>query len=225
MRIKLPSRNRPRRYGTPRTRGWRALPWPRVAWAWVAAFLVTLMSSAVAQPAATQGPVDVVLLGDSITWAGKWESRFPGVRLVNRGVPGYKTANILNEMDATIALRPKKAFLMIGINDLLGMAPVDQVYDGTVAIVGRLQAAGIPVVMLATLECSRKSCVQAVDWVRELDRKLAAFAQARKIPYIDLNPKFTDHDSGLLPAYTWDGLHLSEPAYVIWADAIRPYIR
>ena len=128
-------------------------------------------------------------------------------------------------MDATIALRPKKAFLMIGINDLLGMAPVDQVYDTTVAIVRRLQAAGIPVVMLATLECSRKSCVQAVDWVRELDHRLESFARAQKIPYIDLNPKITDPDSGLLPAYTWDGLHLSEPAYVIWADAIRPYIR
>ena len=223
MRIELPSRNLADRSRKPGNRGWMALRLPFAAW--IAAFLVSLMGGAVAQPVPTDRPVDVVLLGDSITWAGKWESRFPEVRLVNRGIPGYKTANVLGEMDATIALRPKKAFLMIGINDLLGMAPVDQVYESIVAIVGRLQAAGIPVVMLATLECSRKSCVQAVDWVRELDHKLAAFAQARKIPYIDLNPKFTDADSGLLPAYTWDGLHLSEPAYVIWADAIRPYIR
>ena len=223
MRIELPSRNRADRNGAPDTRGWIALPWTLAAS--IAAFLVTLMSGAVAQPVAANRPVDVVLLGDSITWAGNWESRFPGVHLVNRGIPGYKTANVLNEMDATIALRPKKAFLMIGINDLLGMAPVDQVYDTTVAIVRRLQAAGIPVVMLATLECSRKSCVQAVDWVRELDHRLESFARAQKIPYIDLNPKITDPDRGLLPAYTWDGLHLSEPAYVIWADAIRPYIR
>ena len=212
-----------RRTGTPGARGWMSMRWLRAAL--IAVFLAALMSSAMAQPVARSRPVDVVLLGDSITWAGKWESRFPGVRIVNRGIPGYKTANVLSEMDATIALRPKKAFLMIGINDLLGMAPVDQVYDGTVAIVRRLQAAEIPVVMLATLECSRKSCVQAVDWVRELDRKLEAFARAQKIPYIDLNPKITDPDRGLLPDYTWDGLHLSEPAYVIWADAIRPYIR
>ncbi len=223
MRIELSYRTRAGRNGAPDTRGWIALPWTLAAS--IAAFLMTLMSGAVAQPVAANGPVDVVLLGDSITWAGKWESRFPGVRLVNRGIPGYKTTNVLNEMDATIALRPKKAFLMIGINDLLGMAPVDQVYNTTVAIVRRLQAAGIPVVMLATLECSRKSCVQAVDWVRELDHRLESFARAQKIPYIDLNPKITDPDRGLLPAYTWDGLHLSEPAYVIWADAIRPYIR
>ena len=223
MRIELPSRNRACRNGAPGTRGWTALPWPLAAW--IAAFLVTIMSGAMAQPVTAKGPVDVVLLGDSITWAGNWESRFPGVRIVNRGIPGYKTANVLNELDATIALRPKKAFLMIGINDLLGMAPVDQVYNATIEIVRRLQAAGIPVVMLATLECSRKSCVQAVDWVRELDARLEAFARAQKIPYIDLNPKLTDPDSGLLPAYTWDGLHLSEPAYVIWADAIRPYLR
>lgn len=205
------------------TRGWK-LPVLRLA-ARIAALLATLMGGAMAQSVAPDRQVDAVLLGDSITWAGKWESRFPEVRLVNRGIPGYKTTNVLNEMDATIALHPKKAFLMIGINDLLSLAPVDQVYDATVAILRRLQAAKIPVVMLATLECSRKSCVQAVDWVRELDHKLAAFAQAQKIPYIDLNPKITDPDSGLLPDYTWDGLHLSEPAYVIWADAIRPYLR
>ena len=223
MTIELPLLKRAYRKDMRGSWAWTALPWSLAAW--FAAFLVTLMSGAMAQPVAPSRQVDVVLLGDSITWSGKWESRFPGVRLVNRGIPGYKTANVLNELDATIALRPKKAFLMIGINDLLGMAPVDQVYDGTIAIVRRLQAAGIPVVMLATLECSRKSCVQAVDWVRELDRKLEAFARAQNIPYIDLNPKITDPDSGLLPAYTWDGLHLSEPAYIIWADAIRPYIR
>jgi len=223
VRIELPSRNHARRNGAPGTRGRIALPWTLAAC--IAAFLMTLMSCAMAQPAAAKGKVDVVMLGDSITWAGKWESRFPGVRIVNRGIPGYKTGNVLNDMDATIALRPKKAFLMIGINDLLSMAPVDQVYNATIEIVRRLQAAGIPVVMLATLECSRKSCVQAVDWVRELDGKLEAFARSQKIPYIDLNPKITDPNVGLLPAYTWDGLHLSEPAYVIWADAIRPNIR
>ena len=222
MRIELSSRNRAGQSGAPGTRGWVAFPWTLAAF--VSAFLITLMSGAMAQAVAAKGGVDVVMIGDSITWAGKWESRFPGVRIVNRGIPGYKTADVLSELDATIALRPKKAFLMIGINDLLSMAPVDQVYNATIAIVRRLRAAGIPVVMLATLECSRKTCMQAVDWVRELDGKLEAFARAQKIPYIDLNPKLTDPDSGLLPAYTWDGLHLSEPAYAIWADAIRPTI-
>ena len=187
--------------------------------------LVILMTSAMAQTPAGKGPIDVVLIGDSITWAGKWESRFPGLRLVNRAVPGYKTTDVLAQLDSTIALQPKKAVLMIGINDLLSLAPVDQVYNGIAAIVQRLQAGGIPIIMLATLECSRKSCVQAVDWVRELNGKLKALAQKDKIAFIDLNPKFTDPDSGLLPKYTWDGLHLSEPAYVIWADAIRPYLK
>jgi lysophospholipase L1-like esterase len=183
------------------------------------------MTSALAQTPAGKDQVDVVLIGDSITWAGKWESRFPGLRLVNRAVPGYKTADVLHQLDSTIALKPKKAILMIGINDLLGLAPVDKVYDGIVAIVRRLQADSIPVVMLATLECSRKSCVEAVDWVRELNRKLKVFAQKETIPFIDLNPKLAAPDSGLLAKYTWDGLHLSEPAYVIWADAIRPYLQ
>ena len=187
--------------------------------------LALFMTSAIAQTPAGKGQIDVVLIGDSITWAGKWESRFPGLRLANRAVPGYKTTDVLSQLDSTIALQPKKAVLMIGINDLLSLAPVDQVYDGIAAIVQRLQAGGIPIILLATLECSRKSCVQAVDWVRELNGKLKVLAQKEKIPFIDLNPKFTDPDSGLLPKYTWDGLHLSEPAYVIWADAIRPYLK
>ena len=223
MKIDIPFQSLWHRTGTRASRGPAALP--RLLAVLFVTILATLSSNAMAQPAGKNGRVDVVFLGDSITWAGKWESRFPRLHLINRAVPGYKTTDVLNQMDAAIALRPKKAFLMIGINDLLNLAPVDQVYDGIVAIVRRLQAAGIPVVMLATLECSRKTCVQAVDWVRELDRKLKAFALTEKIPFIDLNPRLTDPQSGLLPEYTWDGLHLQEAAYVIWADAIRPYLR
>lgn len=195
--------------------------WRRALQVAVISVVTLFTTNSLAQP----GKADVVMLGDSITWGGKWESRFPSLHIVNRAVPGYKTSDVLRELDAAIAIRPKRFILMVGINDLLSLTPVDQVYDGVTTILRRLQATGIPVILFATLECSRRTCVQAVDNVRDLNRMLGAYAREAKIPFIDLNGSLADPVTGLMPRYTWDGLHLSEPAYAIWAEALAPYLK
>ncbi|MFZ4709147.1 MAG: GDSL-type esterase/lipase family protein, partial [Zwartia sp.] len=151
-------------------------------------------------------PPEVMMLGDSITEAGPWKTLFPKTRILNRGVPGYTTDHLLREMKATVALRPAKVFLMIGINDLLRRATVEQTFKQYTLIVDELQKNKINVVMQATLECSRPQCGNTVDDVRALNQKLQALALARNIQWLDLNPGLTNDAQGLLPKYTWDGL-------------------
>jgi hypothetical protein len=126
-------------------------------------------------------PPEVMMLGDSITEAGPWQALFPKSRIVNRGVSGYTTYDLLREMKATVALRPAKVFLMIGINDLLRRATVEQTFKQYTLIVDELQKNKITVVMQATLECSRPQCGGAIESVRSLNQKLQAFAVARNI--------------------------------------------
>jgi lysophospholipase L1-like esterase len=54
---------------------------------------------------------------------------------------------------------------------------------------------------------------------------IQAFALARNIQWLDLNPGLTNDAQGLLPKYTWDGLHLSKPAYLYWAERLRNFIQ
>ncbi len=164
------------------------------------------------------------MIGDSITAAGPWQALFPNVRIANKAVSGFSTYDILNEMPSILATRAKKAFVMIGINDLLRGGSVNQTFDNYMLIVRQLQKNNMAVYMQATLDCSRDRCGNIVLSVRELNQKLRAAAQASQIPFIDLNLSLANQDQGLLPAYTSDGLHLLGPAYAIWATAIKPYM-
>ncbi len=186
--------------------------------------------SSMTQPACAQlrpelAPPEVMMLGDSITEAGPWQALFPNIRILNRGVPGHTTDNLLREMKATVAIKPAKVFLMIGINDLLRRATVEQTFKQYILIVDELQKNKITVVMQATLECSRPQCGGAIESVRSLNQKLQAFAVARNIQWLDLNPGLTNDAQGLLPKYTWDGLHLSKAAYLYWAERLKSLIQ
>lgn len=167
----------------------------------------------------------VVMLGDSITYAGPWSSFFPHARIINRGVSGYSTHDLLRDMPTTIELRPGKIFLMIGINDLLRGSSVEQTFDRYVLILNALEKTGAKVFVQATLECAREQCGATVDSVRGLNQRLKNTAQERSLTFIDLNPGLTDQTQGLLKLYTTDGLHLTTLAYANWAKEIANIVR
>ena len=43
--------------------------------------------------------------------------------------------------------------------------------------------------------------------------------------WIDLYKLFDDGTGHLKREYTNDGLHLMGPAYLVWRDAIKPYVK
>jgi hypothetical protein len=71
---------------------------------------------------ANPGPVDVLLVGDSITiqWGASWAKQFPDRKAVNIGIGGDKTQNVLWRLDhgGVDGLKPKAIVLMIGNNNM-----------------------------------------------------------------------------------------------------------
>ena len=179
----------------------------------------------IAQLKAERPNLVVVMLGDSITHAGPWKSLFPNTQIINRGISGYSTHDLLREMSSTIALGPGKIFLMIGINDLLRGASVEETFNRYILILNALEKSGAKVFVEATLECAREQCGATVDAVRALNQRLKNTAQERALTFIDLNPGLTDQTRGLLKLYTTDGLHLTTLAYTYWAKAIANMVR
>ena len=169
-------------------------------------------------------PVDVVMIGDSLTANVMWNDVFPNVKIANRGIGGDRTVDILNRLDPILKLKPKKAFLQAGLNDFATGASVDQAFNTYTKIVQRLQKNGVTVYIQSTVECSRLRCGKEVEDVRKLNTLLRQYAKDKNITFIDLNQQLSSTLQGLLSQYTTDGSHLNAQGYVQWSKAITPYV-
>lgn len=171
-----------------------------------------------------QAQSDVVMIGDSITQFAQWAEIFPGVSIVNRGIGGDRSSDILSRISTILAVKPKKAFLMLGINDLVSGVGVDEVYKNYVEIVKALREEGVKVYIQSTVECSRKRCGKTLEMVRDLNERLAGYSEKNGISYIDINDGIVSEQEGLVSTYTYDGIHLLGPAYLKWRDKISNFV-
>lgn len=178
---------------------------------------------------------DIVFLGNSITDGCEWAELFGRRRVLNRGISGDRAEWLLDRLDPIVSGRPRKLFLMIGTNDLAaGRTP-----EAVAADVGRLLdrfAAESPrtrIYVQSVLPINDRDIPDA-SWghwkkkaeIARTNRLLETLCEGRRnVRFVDLTPLLSD-DTGLLDRrYTNDGLHLTGEGYLVWRDAVAPYIR
>ncbi len=174
-------------------------------------------------PPRPSAPVDVVMVGDSITAGGRWSRRFPNVHIVNRGVSGDTALKILNRMDGILDTRAKRALLMFGINDIYNGVPVDRIVQRYDTIIRQLKTRKFDVVIQSTLACTGQVCGEKLMRVYELNQKLRKLARSHRVPFVDINRELSDR-AGLKGAYSRDGVHLNGDGYARWYAMLTPYI-
>jgi outer membrane protein assembly factor BamB/lysophospholipase L1-like esterase len=186
-----------------------------------------------------KGRVDVYFIGDSITrrWGAtdypdflaNWNHNFHGWNAGNFGWGGDTTQNILwrlenGELDG---VHPRVFVVMAGTNNLSGGDTETQV-------------AGISAGLKAIVDLCRYKCPEAVivlmgitprndrmqlrTTIDRINERLAAFANAKEIRFLSINDRLADKAGVLLPGMSPDRLHLSEKAYQVWADALKPIL-
>jgi len=181
--------------------------------------------SSAAPPAGKPGSpaAPLIALGDSITAAGPWSEAFPGRAVLNAGIPGNTTVDLLGRLDVLPGLGGATVVLMAGINDLLqGEAPAP-VADRLLRIRRELLARGAArVVVVATLPC------EAARWgprclapLQDLNRRLRDAVPAPD--FLDLTVLLAD-GAGLRRSLGVDGLHLGPGGYSLWLDRLRPML-
>lgn len=167
-------------------------------------------------------PVDrVVFLGDSITEFGRWEEFFPDLPVVNRGIGGNTTTDVLDRLDTAI-VRPRTVSLMIGTNDLHGprsTRDITGIAARTQQIVRRIRAAA-PETRLLVNSVLPRSPLWAPR-VRALNHLYRNIADEEGIEFVDLWPSYADDQGGLHKAFTSDNLHLTIPGYQPWVAILR----
>ncbi len=205
--------------------------------------ILILTALSVAARAADTLPLVILALGDSITAgapgfrspaeappAGRgnpqsqyeyWiQQKHPDWKIVNRGIAGQTTANILSRVESELdAVNPRAVILMAGVNDIFrGYAP-DQTTDNLTAIANRIHRRNIPVMMLTILPYrgltpAKFARLQKINtWIRDFSAH-AAFG------FCDTYAALRDpQDPGQLTGSP-DGLHPDVAGYRTMGEAI-----
>lgn len=164
-------------------------------------------------------PESTVFLGDSITAHAPWGELFAAV--LNRGIPGNTTQDVLNRLDEIVARQPRCVVLLIGINDLLQGRSPDAVATSVATIVAHISA-GAPntqLTLISTLPLREASFPEVKNKsIRELNHRLAALARPPKIRFVDVFDAFVDGDGQLQSELTYDGIHLLPSGYWLLRD-------
>ena len=166
----------------------------------------------------------IVMIGDSITDEAEWNELFPNQSIVNRGIDGDTTKGVLNRMNSILATKAKKAFIMLGHNDLSRNEnqTVENVFYSYEKILTQLKTNGIIPYIQSTL-LSGEQYRALNEKINELNVRLAALCQKEGLVYIDLNSTFAK-DGVLNSSYSNDDVHLNGEGYLIWKDQIKKYL-
>lgn len=175
---------------------------------------------------------DIIMLGNSLTDGAEWNELFDNCHVKNRGIVGDIIPGFFERLEPILKGQPRKIFIMGGVNDISHGVSADSIVSAMTQVVTTIQArcpkteiyvqSMLPFnndVRLWKLLKGREQVV--VDG----NKGLESMCQRLGVTFINLYPLFVGEDGKMKPEYTNDGLHLIGGAYLIWRDALLPYIR
>ena len=107
-------------------------------------------------------PADVVMAGDSLIAAGRWDEIPPGISVHNRGIGGDTISGLLLRSDAIMAKSPRQIIVMIGINDLMAGSDTKDIARQYDAVVAKF-APESRLTLLGVLKCGPPRCDRAMN--------------------------------------------------------------
>ena len=178
---------------------------------------------------------DILFIGDSIVEYYPLQELFGTSKtIVNRGIRGYQTGLLLENLDAHLyGGAVDKIVLLIGTNDIGKDVPVNDVLNNLEAIIQSI-ARDYPLTeikLLSNLPVSEGEDYKQTVYIRtnekiqkwnqayqELD---SAYMQVEFVPVFD---SLLDQEGQLKKDYTTDGLHLSVAGYQVLTKALKSYL-
>ena len=175
---------------------------------------------------------DIIMLGNSLTDGAEWNELLDNCHVKNRGIVGDIIPGFFERLEPILKGQPRKIFILGGVNDISHGVSADSIVSAMTQVVTTIQArcpkteiyvqSMLPFnndVRLWKLLKGREQVV--VDG----NKGLESMCQRLGVTFINLYPLFVGENGKMKPEYTNDGLHLMGGAYLIWRDALLPYIR
>lgn len=174
-----------------------------------------------------------LFLGDSITEFYDLDVYYPDMPVVNSGVQGNVTEDILDDMGKRVyQYNPSKIFLLIGTNDIDQKLSIDDIVSHIKEIIEEIQKnrpyAEIYLESIYPVDEERPAASNRTnEEIVEINQELEKYCKDENITYIDLFSLLVDSESSevkIKNEYTKDGLHISDEGYEVITEEIMKYI-
>ena len=177
-------------------------------------------------------PENIVFLGDSITNYYDLDKYYPDNNVVNSGISGNVSLDILSDMyNRVYKYNPSQFFLLNGTNQIPMQDSDDKIIDGIKHIIDEIREnrpyAKIYVESIYPVNKKiNETKVKNRDNKRivKLNKKIKKLLKNMDyVEYINVYDSLLEGDS-LNEKYTYDGLHLNDIGYEVVTDILKNYI-
>ena len=177
-----------------------------------------------------------LFLGDSITEQYTLSDYYKDMPVVNSGVGGNITKDILDDMTNRVYIyNPSKVFILIGTNDIDRKKTDDQIINNFEKIIKNIKKNRpsceiyIESIYPVNGEDNKKIDqnmigIRSNDRIKEINDKLKILASKLNVTYIDLYSDLIDKNGNLKLEYTKEGLHISDKGYKKITNILMKYI-
>lgn len=178
---------------------------------------------------------NIIFLGDSITDWYPIEEIYGDLPIINSGVAGYETTDILLNLDKMVyRYNPTKVFILIGTNDL----KYDDDKENEIKIVKNIEK------IIKNIRLNRSNAkiyVQSIypvnkeiknnatedrnnEEIQFVNNRIKKYCLKNNITYIDIYKELVDEKGNFSESYTRDGLHPTDLGYAKITMELLKYI-
>ena len=163
--------------------------------------------------------VNILLIGDSLLAQENWNNLLSRRDLKNDAFGGAITQQILWNIErGELVSSPKIVVIDGGINDLLAGIPTQRVLKNYQQIIAVLRKRNIRIIVHLVLYTVDNEEINKDVFV--LNFLLKEYFECQKVEFIDMNLQLSDYKK-LKSDFSFDGIHLKDNAYKIWANEIK----
>ena len=175
---------------------------------------------------------DIIFIGDSIVeYYPLQELLGTAKTIVNRGIRGYQTRLLLENLDAHLyGDAVDQIVLLIGTNDIGKDIPMNEALDNLERVIQSI-AREYPLSQIKLLsilpvnegeEYKQTVYIRTNEKIREWNQAYEALASAyMQVDFVSIYDSLTDSEGQLKKDYTTDGLHLSVAGYQVLSEALK----
>ena len=182
------------------------------------------------------GYTNYLFLGDSITEFYNLDNYYGDYKIVNSGVCGNQTEDILNDLKKrAYVYNPSTIFLLIGTNDLEHKKTVEDTQKNIKEIVNKLNK-NLPnaKIYLESIypvnDTDNKKIDKSMvgnrtnDSIKKINSELKKYCNDKNCTYLDVYSLLEDKDGNLKLEYTKEGLHMSDKGYEVITKELKKYM-
>ena len=178
---------------------------------------------------------DMIFIGDSIVEYYPLQELLGTTKtIVNRGIRGYQTRLLLENLDAHLyGDAVDQIVLLIGTNDIGKDIPMNDALDNLERVIQSI-ARDYPLSQIKLLsilpvnegeEYKQTVYIRTNEKIREWNQAYEALTSAyMQVDFVPVYDSLIDTEGQLKKDYTTDGLHLSVAGYQALSEALKEYL-